>query len=272
MTKSTIHHSFDPYLAREYGLEEAILIQHFQFWIQLNIEKNKNFHDGRYWTYQTHEDISAHFPYLSKDQVNRTLRNLVEKKVIVKGNYNKTQFDRTSWYAFEDQENFLKLKNKLPNGEIAKSDLAKSPNGKSEIATPIPDTKKDIRRNNKKDVVVVSSKKDKNQALNALAINHHLKKKVCETLSFEDILLLIKRVKRWIDRESDAKACNTILKKWPEWDDTPTKKEQVQNQQDEISKTQEKVEKKREHAKQIFSKDENITVSDNCIQIISKTL
>lgn len=147
--KTSLHHAFDPYIAQEYGLHESILIHHFQYWIQLNSETNKNFHDGRYWTYQTLENIAAHFPYFSRDQVNRTIRSLVDQKIIIKGNYNKTQFDRTVWYAFENQEDFIKTKKCLRNGENAKSDMAKSPNPNVEIATPIPDTKTNDKKNNK---------------------------------------------------------------------------------------------------------------------------
>jgi hypothetical protein len=123
-------HSFDIHLAEKYSVEEAILIKHFAHWIGVNRRLNRNFHDGRWWTYQTIEEIAAHFPYWSWDQVKRLLIKLVDKKVLLKGNFNKTSFDRTVWYAFNDE---------------SPTPQAISPNGKDDIATPIPDTKPDTK-------------------------------------------------------------------------------------------------------------------------------
>ena len=61
MMQSTPHHSFDVYLAEQYGIHEAILIHHFQHWIMVNKNLKRNFRDERTWTYQTLQDIAAHF-------------------------------------------------------------------------------------------------------------------------------------------------------------------------------------------------------------------
>ena len=68
-------HFFDPVLASRIGVIEAVLVQHFIFWISLNKRKGINFHDGRTWTYQSLDDIAAHFPYLSRDQVKRIIES-----------------------------------------------------------------------------------------------------------------------------------------------------------------------------------------------------
>lgn len=99
-------HSFNIFLASEYGIEEAILIQHFQFWILKNKDLGRNFHEGRTWTYETLQEIAAHFPYLSPKKVERLILRLLELKIIRKGNFNKNKFDRTVWYSFENEEMF----------------------------------------------------------------------------------------------------------------------------------------------------------------------
>lgn len=96
-------HSFSVKLAEKYGVEAALLINHFSHWISHNQRMKRNFHEGRTWTYQTREDIAAYFPYLDANRVRRLCEELVKKKVIVKGNFNKTHFDRTIWYAFTDE-------------------------------------------------------------------------------------------------------------------------------------------------------------------------
>ena len=111
MSSSKPHHSFDIHLAESYGIECAILIHHFQHWIEINLRMKRNFHEGRTWMYDTLEEIAAHFPYWNRDKVYRIIQKLEELGVIVKGNFNKNKFDKTLWYAFVIEENFIVLQN-----------------------------------------------------------------------------------------------------------------------------------------------------------------
>ena len=112
-------HSFNIRLAEKYGIKEAILINHIQFWVNHNQKKKCNYHEGRTWTFQTLEDIAHHFPYLSTSSVFDTLEKLCTGKqrksksedldfepVLMKGNFNKNAYDRTTWYAFVDEDRF----------------------------------------------------------------------------------------------------------------------------------------------------------------------
>lgn len=99
-------HAFPPELAVKYGVDEALMIVHFQFWINFNKGNGKNFRDGRTWTYQSREAIAAHFPYWTPKQVRRITDSLVKKEVLIKGNYNKASMDKTTWFAFKDEEMF----------------------------------------------------------------------------------------------------------------------------------------------------------------------
>lgn len=133
MTFSSIHHSFDIQLAAVYGVHEAILIHHFQHWIRINKCKGNNQRDDRTWTYQTRDDIAALFPYFTYDQVRRLTDKLVESGILRKGNYNKSVWDKTIWYAFENEDIFI-------IGNFAKS-TDESAKSTDESARPIPDTK-----------------------------------------------------------------------------------------------------------------------------------
>ena len=154
MTKST-HHSFDITLAAQYGVVGAILIHHFQHWINHNKRLGKNQKDGKTWTYQTCAWIAAWFPYLSEDQVRREIKKLVSDGILVKGNYNKSAMDKTLWYAFKNEELFTK-------GDSAKS-TGDSAKWTGDSATPIPDTKTESKTDTEKDNVrtMPSSKDDK---------------------------------------------------------------------------------------------------------------
>src|SRR5271163_464192 len=113
-------HSFNTDLADEYGMELAVLIHHFQHWVKVNKRLKRNFIEGRTWTYQTREEIAAHFSYFSIDQVRRLTDKLVELKVLRKGNFNKNILDKTIWYSFENEEMFTNGRFANSIGESAK--------------------------------------------------------------------------------------------------------------------------------------------------------
>lgn len=130
---SLVNHVFDTGLAEKYGISEAIIIQHFQFWINNNARLGKNWIEGRSWSFQTIEEIAAHYPYLSIPQVKRIIHNLVKQNILIKNNFNKSAYDRTVWYAFNNEEMFRIGRNR-------KMDSPNPSNGSDEIVPPIPDT------------------------------------------------------------------------------------------------------------------------------------
>lgn len=137
-------HSFNIQLAINYGVEEAILIHHFQHWINHNKALGTNYHEGRTWTYQTREQIAAHFPYITKDRIRRLTDHLVDIGVLRKGNFNRLKMDQTIWYAFENEEMFTVGNFAKSSGKSAECD------GKSAKAIPKtkPDTTPDTEKFN----------------------------------------------------------------------------------------------------------------------------
>lgn len=103
---SSQHHSFDIALASKYGVECAILIQHFQHWIRINRAAGRNIREGRAWTYQSRKEIQLHFPYWTFEEVKYLCEKLVEEGVLITQNFNKNKIDKTLWYAFVDEEAF----------------------------------------------------------------------------------------------------------------------------------------------------------------------
>lgn len=146
------HHSFSIHLASKYGIECAILIHHFQHWIEYNQRLKRNFYEGRTWTYQTLKEIAAHYPYLDEYSVCRLLKKLVKEGILIKGNFNKSKFDKTQWYAFKNEEMFTKLQN-------CNIDIEKVQYPDCGSATPIPDTithTRNILRNRKQPISKIS--------------------------------------------------------------------------------------------------------------------
>lgn len=126
-----IHH-FKVALAKEYGIEEAILIDEFRYQIARNKANDNNFYDGRFWTYNSQKAYAEIFPYFSIGQIKRIIGRLVEKGILMKGNYNANQYDRTNWYAFTDEGLSI-----VQNCYI---DELKMTNGRVETSQPIPTT------------------------------------------------------------------------------------------------------------------------------------
>lgn len=105
-------HYFDVQVASKYGVDCAIIIANFQHWIARNAANNINYHDGRHWTFNSHKSLMKIFPYWSESQVKRNLAKLVDAGVIIVGNYSRNAFDKTNWYAFMQQENWIDFHSK----------------------------------------------------------------------------------------------------------------------------------------------------------------
>lgn len=126
-----MQHNFDVEIACKYGILEAVILNNLAFWIEHNKANNTNFHDGYYWTYNSTKAFSELMPYASPRQIQRAINHLKDENIIQTGNYNKSAYDRTLWYAFTE-----KGKSILPFGEMEEP---KKGNGNNETVQPIPD-------------------------------------------------------------------------------------------------------------------------------------
>lgn len=136
----------DRKLAKSIGLNEAIVLQQVHYWISINKKTNKNFHEGKYWVYNSlpnwHEN---NFDFWSFDTVKRTFSKLVKAKILITGNFNKDKRDRTLWYTI-DYEKLEKLINsksaKCTDGEDKNTPNASGQNApveRAEMHRPIPE-------------------------------------------------------------------------------------------------------------------------------------
>ena len=111
--------TFEIEIAKKYGVEAAIIIQHFQYSINHHKKNGTHFHEGRFWTYDSIKNLTSLYPFWTPMIIRWTIKKLEEKKVIICGNFNKHQYDRTKWYAFKDEDKFLQSyePNELANPE-----------------------------------------------------------------------------------------------------------------------------------------------------------
>lgn len=135
-------YNFNPQLACEIGLEEAIVIHNISFWIKHNKANDTHFYDGRHWTYNTVKAFQQLFPFWTLKQMRTIMESLYKKEVILKGNYNKKEFDKTGWYAFTDKYAYLA---NLPIAQTGKA-YALEGKGDAQEGKPIPYIKQDSKQ------------------------------------------------------------------------------------------------------------------------------
>lgn len=98
-------------------LNEAIVLNQLNYWLEINKKADKNFIDDRYWVYNSYSDWKAKdFPYWSEKTIQRTFTRLENKGVVVSANYNKLGIDKTKWYTI-DTEKLQELVDKFNSDE-----------------------------------------------------------------------------------------------------------------------------------------------------------
>lgn len=127
-------HSFDTEHARLYGIEEAILIHNFQYWIAHKRANRMHFYDGRTWTYNSVQAFAELFPYMTYATVRRALESLVKHGVLLAGYPDKQGVDRTKWYAFADEKSFLP---EAPHLSKNANGLSKNANASAQNSEPL---------------------------------------------------------------------------------------------------------------------------------------
>lgn len=86
-------------------LNEAIVLNQLNYWLEINKKAEKNFIDGKYWVYNTYSDWKTNnFPYWSEKTIQRTFSRLESKGVVIAANYNKESFDKTKWYTIDTEK------------------------------------------------------------------------------------------------------------------------------------------------------------------------
>ena len=81
------------------------MLQQINYWIEINKNSGNNYHDGKYWTYNSIRAWQEKdFDYLSVDTVKRTFSKLEKAGYLLVGNYNKDPRDKTKWYTINDKK------------------------------------------------------------------------------------------------------------------------------------------------------------------------
>ena len=147
-----MQHHFDVSHAEKYGIAEAVIINHMQFWIKQNEANDHNYFDGHYWTFNSMAALAEMFPYLTEKKLRSAINHLKDEGILLTANYNRSPYDRTLWYTLnlepytKGQMHLPKLEDSIcPTGQIDFPDRA-NPNAPE--GRPIPDNNTDNNTDN----------------------------------------------------------------------------------------------------------------------------
>lgn len=190
-------HYFDVRIAKLYGVHCAVILQNIWHWVRKNEANETNFYDGTYWTYNSTRAFQELFPYLSKKQIETSLKKLRDEGILKTGNYNAVKYDRTLWYAITE-----KGKSILQNGEMK---ITEKSNGNSTEVTPIPDINTDYKNKDYKTdniyivVQYLNEKAKTNYKATTAKTKTCIKARLAEGFTVEDFKSVIdKKCKEWI--------------------------------------------------------------------------
>ncbi len=151
-TIDTRSHAFNVGIAKDFSPTMALWMAHLAHWTERNLANNKHLHDGFAWCYDTLDALCDSFPYYTRRQIETMINNSVNEGLVVRGNYNKTEYDRTCWYALTPKSYFyfqhLLTKKNLKRlfvsiSQNCEMDFSEMCNQFPRNVTPIPDTDPD---------------------------------------------------------------------------------------------------------------------------------
>lgn len=179
-----MQHSFDILIATKYGVNEAIILNNFAFWLAHNKANNKHFHENRHWTYNSVRAFLELFPYWTTKNLRTIIDSCIKQGLIIKGNFNKHSYDKTGWYTLTDQAlalfpalsicpNRQMSNDEACEGEKAletasdpicpnrQMDMPETANGYAGNGKPIPDINTDNKPDNKSSCTPAQKKTNK---------------------------------------------------------------------------------------------------------------
>lgn len=131
------------HVAERYGFEEAVFLHSIVYWYKTNRANDRNFKDGRWWTYNSIKAFTEIFPWWTEKQIRRIANSCREQGAVIAGKYNEDRRDRSLWYTPGDE--LLRLYGlaetgncTCPNGQMEAPDMENEPAqmGKCNIRKP----------------------------------------------------------------------------------------------------------------------------------------
>lgn len=170
---------FHPYVAKALGLNEAIFLQQLHYWLN----RKPHIVEEKGWVYNPYKSWQEQLCFMSESTIKRTVKNLVDKGIVITANFNKMKFDRTLWYSIDydkldEYVNETSINSKwIENSVIEEQPLVQIDTMENITMThPIPSINTSITTSTNyiKDIYVEEEKNEPTKAKKTIAkINYH---------------------------------------------------------------------------------------------------
>jgi hypothetical protein len=206
-------------LAAEIGLNESIVLLQLEYLISIS----SNEREGRLWTYQSLTDLKeVYFPWWSVMTIQRIVKSLEEKRLLLIGNFNKLGYDRTQWFALNEEginslhsvAIYQNDKSIYQNGEM---DHNKMINGFIQNDTTIPEITHEITQKNTGDGARAKKRAAPTQA--SLSGLHEAVQTYKELTGTRAITPIV--ADKIADTVTDLPRWRTVIAAWVEWGYNP---------------------------------------------------
>lgn len=195
---TTQKHSFSIQVAKEYGINAAVILDGLHWWITHNRANGTNYHDGNYWTYNSVKAYQKEYPYLTEKQIYKALKDLETAGLIKTANYNQMPYDRTKWYALTEKGYSMYSETILHDGI---TDFTYRENGNDPQVEPIPvinqldepNKKEKVKKENFDDIL---SSIESDQLRDAFLAFIEMRKTIRKPLTPHALKLLINKLQK----------------------------------------------------------------------------
>lgn len=94
---------FDPALAADIGLPQAVVYQKIRGWVEHNERRGRNQKAGKTWTYNSIPDWQKEFRWVHEKTVGRYLKDLRDRGLLIGDQLSPNPTDRRLWYTVTDR-------------------------------------------------------------------------------------------------------------------------------------------------------------------------
>ena len=98
-----MQHHFSVEVAVEYGINSAIMLEHFYYWQKQNEVNEQNYINGRYWTYNSVKAFQKWYPYLTLKQIRTAIQKLLDCGLLEGAELSTNPYDHTKWYSLTEE-------------------------------------------------------------------------------------------------------------------------------------------------------------------------
>ena len=146
-------------------LNQAIVLNQLNYWLEINKAANKHFIEGKYWVYNSYNEWkNNNFPYWSEKTIQRVFLKLESRGIVLSANFNNKSFDKTKWYTidFEMLNKIISEYSEPMSRQNVSAMRTECPDDKDEESKPIPEntTREYNTENTVKEHALLSTKVD----------------------------------------------------------------------------------------------------------------